>query len=187
MEKGPRVVFKPDLEVQRGGDGGSTRLTSGGVVEGGRKEMTHDGSARGVGVGLYGARFNSNFELRSGKGFGPRCIVGRIGLKLSHGSGFGPRQSVGRQELQRGLFSDGLGKSNDALLNNQKLGRFIRHLDLSSKPLFNNSKKIGPVDRWASLFKRPFKSKLVAIKNSKWVQKWCWFARGRLKQGISDR
>lgn len=108
MEKGPRVVFKPDLEVQRSGDGGSTRLTSGGVVEGGRKEMTRDGSARGVsegvGVGLYRARFNSNFELRSGKGFGPRCIVGRIGLKLSHGSGFGPRQSVGRQELQRGLF-----------------------------------------------------------------------------------
>lgn len=45
-------MFKPDLEVQRGGDGGSARLTSGGVVEGGRKEMTRDGSARGVSKGV---------------------------------------------------------------------------------------------------------------------------------------
>lgn len=34
-----------------------------------------------------------------------------------------------------------------------------------------NYYKFGPSDKWAHLFKRPFKSKLVAINNRSWVKK----------------
>ncbi|KAI8525495.1 hypothetical protein RHMOL_Rhmol13G0234400 [Rhododendron molle] len=45
---GGPVDLEGRLEFRRGGDGGSARLTGGGVVEGGRKEMMCHGSARGV-------------------------------------------------------------------------------------------------------------------------------------------
>lgn len=156
VEKGPRVIFQSDVVFERGGGGGFAGVPEGPVVEGGRKKMTRVGSARGAsgerGVGFFGSRINgrsSNFELGSDSGFGPGRVLGWREMQPRPQNGCGPRRVVGRREMQLGSSDGPVGKSNSTL------SHFKRE----------------QVDKWAFLFKRPFKSKLVAIKNKKWVRR----------------
>lgn len=104
------------------------------------------------GVGFFGSRINgrsSNFELGSDSGFGPGRVLGWCEMQPRPQNGCGPRRVVGRREMQLGSSDGPVGKSNSTL------SHFKRE----------------QVDKWAFLFKRPFKSKLVAIKNKKWVRR----------------
>ncbi|KAG5563761.1 hypothetical protein RHGRI_000082 [Rhododendron griersonianum] len=101
VEKGPRVLSQSDVVVERGGGGGSAGVSEGPVVEGGRKKMTREGSARDAsgerGVGLYGSRVNSrnsNFELGSDFGLVPGHVLGRREMQPRPQNGYGPRGQV---------------------------------------------------------------------------------------------